>query len=78
MSFCVSIVLGSQLFAAQNSQNTTVLEEIKVSEDKAKLGSTTENTDSYTTGSTSTATKLCIRRNHSDSQPIYIRTLCRS
>lgn len=58
MSFCVSIVLGSQLFAAQNSEKTTVLEEIKVSEDKAKLGSTTENTDSYTTGSTSTATKL--------------------
>ncbi|MFY4808675.1 TonB-dependent siderophore receptor [Aliarcobacter butzleri] len=58
MSFCVSMVLGSQLVAAQNNQNTTVLEEIKVSENKANLGSTTENTDSYTTGSTKTATKL--------------------
>ncbi|MCG3709137.1 TonB-dependent siderophore receptor [Aliarcobacter butzleri] len=58
MSFCVSIVLGSQLFAAQNSQNTTILEEIKVSENKVDLGSTTENTGSYTTGATSTATKL--------------------
>ncbi|MCG3681936.1 TonB-dependent siderophore receptor [Aliarcobacter butzleri] len=58
MSFCVSMVLGSQLFAAQNSQNTTVLEEIKVSENKVDLGSTTENTGSYTTGATSTATKL--------------------
>ncbi|MDN5043824.1 TonB-dependent siderophore receptor [Aliarcobacter butzleri] len=58
MSFCVSMVLGSQLVAAQNSQNTTVLEEIKVSENKLDLGSTTENTGSYTTGATSTATKL--------------------
>ncbi|MCG3668499.1 TonB-dependent siderophore receptor [Aliarcobacter butzleri] len=58
MSFCVSMVLGSQLVAAQNNQNTTVLEEIKVSENKVDLGSTTENTGSYTTGATSTATKL--------------------
>ncbi|MCG3672932.1 TonB-dependent siderophore receptor [Aliarcobacter butzleri] len=58
MSFCVSIVLGSQLFAAQNSQNTTVLEEIKVSENNLILNSVTEETGSYTTGATSTATKL--------------------
>ncbi|MCT7639748.1 TonB-dependent siderophore receptor [Aliarcobacter butzleri] len=58
MSFCVSMVLGSQLVAAQNNQNTTVLEEIKVSENKVDLSSTTENTGSYTTGATSTATKL--------------------
>ena len=58
MSFCVSMVLGSQLFAAQNSQNTTVLEEIKVSENNLILNSVTEETGSYTTGATSTATKL--------------------
>lgn len=58
MSFCVSIVLGSQLFAAQNSQKTTVLEEIKVSENNLILNSVTEETGSYTTGATSTATKL--------------------
>ncbi|MFY9073263.1 TonB-dependent siderophore receptor [Aliarcobacter butzleri] len=58
ISFCVSMVLGSQLVAAQNNQNTTVLEEIKVSENKVDLSSTTENTGSYTTGATSTATKL--------------------
>ncbi|MFW3441595.1 TonB-dependent siderophore receptor [Aliarcobacter butzleri] len=58
MSFCVLMVLGSQLFAAQNSQNTTVLEEIKVSENNLILNSVTEETGSYTTGATSTATKL--------------------
>ncbi|WP_323665154.1 TonB-dependent siderophore receptor [Aliarcobacter butzleri] len=58
MSFCVSMVLGSQLVAAQNSQNTTVLEEIKVSENNLILNSVTEETGSYTTGATSTATKL--------------------
>ncbi|MFW2525979.1 TonB-dependent siderophore receptor [Aliarcobacter butzleri] len=58
MSFCVSMVLGSQLVAAQNSQNTTVLEEIKVSENNLILNSVTEDTGSYTTGATSTATKL--------------------
>lgn len=58
MSFCVSMVLGSQLFAAQNSQNTTVLEEIKVSENNLILNSVTEETGSYTTGATSTAIKL--------------------
>ncbi|WP_151946475.1 TonB-dependent siderophore receptor [Aliarcobacter butzleri] len=58
MSFFVSMVLGSQLFAAQNSQNTTVLEEIKVSENNLILNSVTEETGSYTTGATSTATKL--------------------
>ncbi|MDN5114493.1 TonB-dependent siderophore receptor [Aliarcobacter butzleri] len=58
MSFCVSMFLGSQLFAAQNSQNTTVLEEIKVSENNLILNSVTEETGSYTTGATSTATKL--------------------
>ncbi|MDN5064519.1 TonB-dependent siderophore receptor [Aliarcobacter butzleri] len=58
MSFCVSMVLGSQLFAAQNSQNTTILEEIKVSENNLILNSVTEETGSYTTGATSTATKL--------------------
>ncbi|MFW0743595.1 TonB-dependent siderophore receptor [Aliarcobacter butzleri] len=58
MSFCVLMVLGNQLFAAQNSQNTTVLEEIKVSENNLILNSVTEETGSYTTGATSTATKL--------------------
>lgn len=58
MSFCVSMVLGSQLVAAQNNQNTTVLEEIKVSENNLILNSVTEETGSYTTGATSTATKL--------------------
>ncbi|MFX4242801.1 TonB-dependent siderophore receptor [Aliarcobacter butzleri] len=58
MSFCVSMVLGSQLVAAQNNQNTTVLEEIKVSENNLILNSVTEDTGSYTTGATSTATKL--------------------
>lgn len=58
MPFCVSMVLGSQLVAAQNSQNTTVLEEIKVSENNLILNSVTEETGSYTTGATSTATKL--------------------
>ncbi|MCT7595326.1 TonB-dependent siderophore receptor [Aliarcobacter butzleri] len=58
MSFFVSMVLGSQLFAVQNSQNTTVLEEIKVSENNLILNSVTEETGSYTTGATSTATKL--------------------
>ncbi|KLE08069.1 TonB-dependent siderophore receptor [Aliarcobacter butzleri] len=58
MSFCVSMVLGSQLVAAQNNQNTTVLEDIKVSENNLILNSVTEETGSYTTGATSTATKL--------------------
>ncbi|MDN5125865.1 TonB-dependent siderophore receptor [Aliarcobacter butzleri] len=58
MSFCVLMVLGSQLVAAQNNQNTTVLEEIKVSENNLILNSVTEETGSYTTGATSTATKL--------------------
>ena len=58
MSFCVLMLLGSQLFAVQNSEKTTVLEEIKVSENNLILNSVTEEIGSYTIGVTSTATKL--------------------
>ncbi|WP_201523867.1 TonB-dependent siderophore receptor [Aliarcobacter butzleri] len=74
MSFCVSMVLGSQLVAAQNSQNTTVLEEIKVSENKVDLGSTTENTGSYTTGATSTATKLDLSLRETPQSVVVVTT----
>lgn len=55
LSLCVSMVLGSQLFGAE----TTLLEEIKVTEEQSFIAdNVTEGTGSYTTKSMKTATKL--------------------
>ncbi len=56
LSLCVSMVLGSQLLGAE----TTLLEEIKVSEEQSSFiaDNVTEGTGSYTTKSMKTATKL--------------------
>ena len=56
LSLCVSMVFGSQFFAAE----TTLLEEIKVSEEQSSsiADNVTEGTGSYTTKSMKTATKL--------------------
>lgn len=56
LSLCLSMILGSQLFGAE----TTLLEDIKVSEEQDSFiaDNVTEGTNSYTTKSMNTATKL--------------------
>ena len=55
LSLCVSVILGSQVLA---KEKTTLLEEVKVAEESYIDSKITEGTDSYTTKSMSTATKL--------------------